>query len=122
LGTSVTMPASQLQRRRTSFDFLSRNRRYEVIKELDEKLEYLSGGDKKALLEQYLTSKQGRYLCENLQNKKKEKQLDKLMSNISKQCKSTRSADVRTMLISLVSGTNERLTIFFFFKILIYTC
>jgi uncharacterized protein YaaR (DUF327 family) len=99
------MPSSQLRRKRSSFNSLSVTRRYEVIKEFDKELERLSGGDKKSLLEQYSTSKQGRAHCGILQNHKKEKQLDQLMSNISKHCKNTSSVAERTALISLFCGT-----------------
>ena len=98
------MPHSQPQRKHSPFGSLSANRRYEVIKEFDEILEHLSGGDKRSLLEQYKTSKQGKIPCDNLSNSKKEKQLDKLMSNISKSCREKKPNAEKTTLISLICG------------------
>jgi hypothetical protein len=49
-------------------------------------------------------SKQGRAYCGLLQNHKKEKQLDQLMSNIRKRYKNTSSVAEKTALISLFCG------------------
>jgi len=75
-----------------------------VIKEFDEILEHLSGGDKRSLLEQYKSSKQGKIPCDELSNSKLENQLNQLMSNISKCCNEKRTNAEKTTLISLFCG------------------
>jgi predicted Zn-dependent peptidase len=103
---SVSMPHSQPQRKRSPFGSLSANRRYEVLKEFNELLEHLSGGDKRSLLEQFKISKQGKVPCENLSNSKKERKLDNLMSNISKSLREKKKTKAeKTTLISLFCGT-----------------